>query len=77
MGERCISVRAVGFFFRSRIVNCRIGSLEKLIHDCNDQAIVNCRIGSLEIRQIERFRRALVNCRIGSLEIKEFQRFPQ
>ena len=68
MGKRCISARAVGFFFRSGIVNCRIGSLE--IDSCiaNVYDGVNCRIGSLEINDTKRDIKRHVNCRIGSLE---------
>ena len=76
MGERCISVRAVGFFFRSRIVNCRIGSLE--ICQCGIKVInhVNCRIGSLENDSYRAFIMINVNCRIGSLEIWTGTMFP-
>ena len=68
MGERCISVRAVGFFFRSRIVNCRIGSLEISNGELNKGTVVNCRIGSLENALLHPHAGTHVNCRIGSLE---------
>ena len=68
MGKRCISARAVGFFFRSGIVNCRIGSLETYCYLIVPYMSVNCRIGSLEIYAPYCPLIATVNCRIGSLE---------
>ena len=68
MGKRCISARAVGFFFRSSIVNCRIGSLETEAAEATAEAGVNCRIGSLEMQAWARDGLSNVNCRIGSLE---------
>ena len=69
MGKRCISARAVGFFFRSGIVNCRIGSLESVTPAQATTVTVNCRIGSLERQFLCRAFPGFVNCRIGSLEI--------
>ena len=68
MEKRCISARAVGFFFRSGIVNCRIGSLEIMLKLLTLLRIVNCRIGSLENDAISGAVAVQVNCRIGSLE---------
>lgn len=69
MGKRCISARAVGFFFRSGIVNCRIGSLERELEREYVTELVNCRIGSLEKSLLSLSAAERVNCRIGSLEI--------
>ena len=69
MGKRCISARAVGFFFRSGIVNCRIGSLEIKEVSKNKEDKVNCRIGSLEMWIGHLPLMHCVNCRIGSLEM--------
>ncbi len=71
MGKRCISARAVGFFFHSSIVNCRIGSLEIALFVKNIYRLVNCRIGSLENYSMLHINKPLVNCRIGSLEIHQ------
>ena len=49
-------------------VNCRIGSLENVLHAVKQCIDVNCRIGSLEILVAALLRIARVNCRIGSLE---------
>ena len=52
-----------------KIVNCRIGSLEKAQMLRSQIPEVNCRIGSLESPRLFVTAQAVVNCRIGSLEI--------
>ena len=51
-----------------RLVNCRIGSLEKFGEGERAYLSVNCRIGSLEKYEALKDFYKSVNCRIGSLE---------
>ena len=50
------------------LVNCRVGSLEKIVFAVNINYRVNCRVGSLENVQDVNFSELMVNCRVGSLE---------
>ena len=53
-----------------KIVNCRVGSLEKTVLPYDSKPQVNCRVGSLE-KDEPLYRSELdVNCRVGSLETK-------
>lgn len=51
------------------VVNCRIGSLEKVLSNVFCIVQVNCRIGSLENLLAVCVIGHCVNCRIGSLEM--------